>query len=1046
MATLIPLQEEKPSPPHPPYREWARAVDAERLRADLAAAVRGEVRFDRGSRALYATDGSNYRQPPIGVVIPRDADDVVRGVEICHRHRAPIFGRGGGTSLAGQCCNVAVVFDFSKYMNRVLDVDPERRLARVQPGTILDDLRRAAGRHGLTFGPDPATHTHCTLGGMIGNNSCGVHSVMAQFSGTGPRTSDQVEWLDILTYDGARMRVGDTPEDTCDAIVAEGGRRGAIYAALRDLRDRHQHELRDGMPHIPRRVSGYNLDALLPERGFNVGHALVGSESTCVLVLEAMVRLIPAPAARTLVVLGYPSVYEAADHVPLVMAHRPIGCEGMDDRLVKDIESSGHESDVLKILPAGNGFLLVEFGGDSKEDADSRARTMLAALAALPGAPAHKLFNDPVQEHKVWKTREAGLGATAHVNRDRPTWEGWEDAAVPPEQLGTYLRAFQHLLDAHGLHGDLYGHFGQGCVHTRVDFDLETADGIRRYRAFVDAAVDLVVSLGGSLSGEHGDGQSRGELLSKMYRPELMAAFHEFKAIWDPLGRMNPGKVLDAYRLDENLRLGTTYDPPEVQTHFHYPNEDGSFAKATLRCVGVGECRRLEGGTMCPSFRVTREERHSTRGRARLLFEMLAGDPLTGGWQDEHVKDALDLCLACKGCRRDCPVSVDMATYKAEFLSHYYTAHRRPISAYAFGLIHWWARLASLAPRLVNVITHTPGLREMAKLGAGMPLGREVPAFAPQSFQEWFARRTRPDTAHRPHVLLWPDTFNNHFHPRTAMAAVDVLERAGFHVDVPLQPLCCGRPLYDYGMLTTARAWLGDLLRVLGPAIKAGVPLVGLEPSCVAVFRHEMQDMLPGDEDAMRLARQTFTLAEFLQQKAPGFQYPTLRRRAIVHGHCHHKAIMTMGADGRVLDAIGLDYDMLDSGCCGMAGSFGFEREHYDVSMRVGELVLLPAVRRAPKDTMIVADGFSCREQIAQATDRRALHLADLLQLAMTEGRAESAGDYPERACVADYAAEARALARPLVVGLGAGAAALAGVAIARWTVSRARAGGHDAH
>lgn len=1033
MATPIYLKEEKPAHSHPPYTEWAHAVNAEGLSADLTRVLRGEVRFDRGSRALYATDGSNYRQPPIGVVIPRDADDVVRAVEVCRAHQAPIFGRGGGTSLAGQCCNVAVVFDFSKYMNRVLDIDPSRRLARVQPGTILDDLRHAAEAHGLTFGPDPSTHNHCTLGGMIGNNSCGVHSVMAQFAGTGPRTSDQVEWLDILTYDGVRMTVAETSDDACDAIVREGGRRGAIYTQLRQLRDTHQHDLRDGMPHLPRRVSGYNLDALLPEHGFNVAHALVGSESTCVLVLEAMVRLIPNPKARCLVVLGYPSVYEAADHVPEIMSHRPTGCEGMDDKLVKDIESIGYESEVLKILPEGEGFLLVEFGGDSKEDAEALARAMLTQLETLPGAPATKVFDDPSEEKKVWKVREAGLGATAHVDRDHPTWEGWEDAAVPPAKLGTYLRAFQKLLDAHGLKGDLYGHFGQGCVHTRINFDLETADGIRQYRAFVEAAADLVVSLGGSLSGEHGDGQSRGELLSKMYGPKVMAAFHEFKTIWDPQWKMNPGKILDAYRLDENLRLGTTYDPLVVQTHFHYPNEDGNFAKATLRCVGVGECRRLEGGTMCPSFRVTREEMHSTRGRAHLLFEMLEGDPLKGGWQDEHVKEALDLCLACKGCKGECPVSVDMATYKSEFLSHYYREHRRPVTAYAFGLIHWWARLASLLPRTVNVITHMPGLRELAKLAAGMPQARDVPAFAPQTFQEWFRRRPQRHTEDRPHVILWPDTFNNHFHPETAIAAVHVLERAGFQVDVPQRPLCCGRPLYDYGMLALAKVWLRDILQTLGPQIKAGVPVVGLEPSCVAVFRDEMKEMLPADEDAKRLARQTFTLSEFLEQKVDAFTYPTLHRRAIVHGHCHHKAIMKMADDVKVLDAIGLDYEMLDSGCCGMAGSFGFEREHYDVSMQVGELVVLPAVRRAPKDTLLIADGFSCREQIAQATDRRALHLAEVLQMAMEDGPSGPSGDYPERTCLADYAAEARTTSSRALVALGVGGAVLVAVALGRW-------------
>jgi FAD/FMN-containing dehydrogenase/Fe-S oxidoreductase len=1006
-------------------REAARKVDASALAAALARAVRGEVRFDAGSRALYATDGSNYRQPPIGVVIPRDKDDVERAVAICRAHGAPIFGRGGGTSLAGQCCNVAVVFDFSKYMNRVLAIDPDRRLARVQPGTILDTLRHAAEEYALTFGPDPATHNHCTLGGMIGNNSCGVHSVMAQFDGPGPRTSDNVESLEILTYDGVRMEVGETPDDVFEAIVRDGTRRAQIYRDLKQLTTDTIEHIRDGIPDIPRRVSGFNLPALLPEHGFNVAQAIVGSESTCVLLLEATVRLIPNPKARSLVVLGYPSVYEAADHIPRVMRHRPIGCEGMDDKLVKDIEAIGHESEVMRVLPEGQGFLLVEFGGDSKDEADQRARAMLSELALQPDAPTSKVFDDPKEERKVWKVREAGLAATAHVESDRPTWEGWEDSAVPPERLGTYLRKFRALLEKHHLHGDLYGHFGQGCLHTRIDFDLETADGIRTYRSFVEDAADLVVSLGGSLSGEHGDGQSRAELLPRMFRPELMAAFRRFKEIWDPDWKMNPGKVIDPYRLDENLRLGTTYNPPRVGTHFQFPNESGGFAKATLRCVGVGECRRLDGGTMCPSFMVTREEKHSTRGRARLLFEMLEGEVLTDGWQSEEVKEALDLCLSCKGCKSDCPVGVDMATYKAEFLAHYYRQHRRPRSAYAFGLIHYWARIASQAPDIVNFVTQTPGLSTLAKLASGMPLGRRIPAFAPFTFTDWFARRRRrPRSAAASRVILWPDTFNNHFHPTTAIAAVRALERAGFDVAVPLQPLCCGRPLYDYGMLDTAKRWLGSTLAALGPEIQAGVPIVGLEPSCVAVFRDEMRELLPDREDAKRLASQTFLLSEFMNER--GVPYPTLHRKALLHGHCHHKAIMKLDAEQRALHSMGLEFEVLDSGCCGMAGSFGFEREHYDVSMKVGERVLLPAVRKAPKDVLIVADGFSCRTQIAQATDRRAVHLADLLEMAAREGAGGPDGDYPESRFVPEYSANLRvspaALAGGALVGVAVGA------------------------
>jgi FAD/FMN-containing dehydrogenase/Fe-S oxidoreductase len=994
------------------------------------------VRFDPGSRALYATDGSNYRQPPIGVVIPRDAGDVERALAVCRDRDAPIFGRGGGTSLAGQCCNDAVCFDFSKYMNRVLAIDPERRTARVEPGTVLDDLRRQASAFGLTFGPDPSTHTHCTLGGMAGNNSCGVHSVMAAAAGLGARTSDNIESLEVLTYDGVRLRVGPTPPEEEARIAAEGGRRAEIYAALRALVDRHGDTIRRGFPKMPRVVSGYNLPALLPEQGFDVARALVGTEGTCVMLLEVVARLVPNPASRALLVLGYPDVYHAGDHVPQVLEYGPIGLEAIDDRLIRDMRTAGIHTQHLGMMPPGAGWLLVEFGGGSREEAESHARDAMSALSPAPDAPSMKLFTSRSEEEEIWKIRESGLGATAHVSQEHPTWEGWEDSAVPPERLGTYLRQLRALFDRYGYGCDLYGHFGQGCVHTRIDFDLESREGIAKYRAFVEDAADLVVGLGGSLSGEHGDGQSRGELLSKMFGPELMAAFREFKSIWDPRWKMNPGKVIEPDRLDEHLRLGADYDPPRLDTHFEYPNDSGRFSKAMLRCVGVGNCRRLEGGTMCPSFMVTREEMHSTRGRARLLFEMLEGNPMAGGWQAEPVKEALDLCLACKGCKGDCPVSVDMATYKAEFLSHYYEQHRRPISAYAFGLIHYWARLGSIAPRLVNTVTQTPGLSALAKLASGMAPERQVPAFAPVTFTSWFRHRPDRPAAGRPRVLLWPDTFNDHFHPETAIAATRVLERAGFEVAIPDRPVCCGRPLYDYGMLDTARAWLQDTIAALGPELEAGTSIVVLEPSCAAVFRDELGELMPGDEQAKRLAGQVCLLSEFLNRA--GYDYPKLYRQAVVHGHCHHKAVLGFADQEHALQQMGLDARDLDAGCCGMAGSFGFERAHYEISMKVGERKLLPAVRSTSRDVLILADGFSCRTQIAQATGRRALHLADLLDMAAREGPQGPAGDYPERACVADEAGNVRLTRGEVAAGAAVLLAGFAGYRLRRWLRGRA--------
>lgn len=967
------------------YAADAAKVDAESLASELRSRIKGEVRFDDGSRALYATDASNYRQAPIGVVIPRDADDVVETVAAARRHGAPVLSRGGGTSLAGQCCNVAIVIDMSKYVNKILVLDADKRIVRVQPGVVLDDLCRRAEEHHLTFGPDPSTHNHCTLGGMIGNNSCGVHSVRAG------RTVDNIEELEILTYDGLRMRVGPTSDEELERIIKEGGRRGEIYLRLRALRDRYADLIRARFPKIPRRVSGYNLDELLPENDFHVARALVGTESTCVTVLEATCRLVYSPPERALLVLGYLDVYHAADHIMEILAHKPIGLEGMDDRLVNHMRKVGMNPDDIVLLPEGNGWLLAEFGGETREEANAKARALMAELKKKPGAPAMRLSDKPGEEKRLWMIRESGLGVTAHVPGEKLTWEGWEDSAVPPKHLGEYLRNLRKLLDRYEYEaGDFYGHFGDGCLHTRIDFDLTTRDGINKYRAFMNDAADLVLGYGGSLSGEHGDGQSRAELLPKMFGPELVEAFREFKAIWDPEWKMNPGKVVDPYLMDENLRLGTNYNPPDYKTHFQFPKDEGSFARSVLRCVGIGECRRQKKATMCPSFRVTHDEANSTRGRARLLFEMMNGEVITGGWRSAAVKDSLDLCLACKGCKHDCPTNVDMATYKAEFLSHYYAGRLRPIHAYAFGLIRRWAQLAEPMPGVANFFTQTPVLRDIAKTIVGVPRERQIPAFAPQTFKQWFrqreARAKKRQSAIERRVILWADTFNNYFHPDTAQAAVEVLEAVGCEVVVPRRNLCCGRTLYDYGMLDTAKRWLGAILDALRPEIHAGTPIVGLEPSCIAVFRDELVNLFPHDEDAKRLSAQSFLLSEFLTRKIEDYQPPQLRRKALVHVHCHHKAIMKMDDELAVLQKLGLDIEMPDSGCCGMAGAFGFEKEHYDVSIKVGELVLLPAVRAAAQDTLIVADGFSCREQIRQTTGREALHLAQVIQMAMRAG------------------------------------------------------------
>jgi FAD/FMN-containing dehydrogenase/Fe-S oxidoreductase len=976
------------------FAELARAaksavVDASGLAAALTRNVCGEVRFDNGSRALYATDGSNYRQVPIGVVIPHDADDVVATVSLAREYGAPILCRGGGTSLAGQCCNVAVLLDFSKYMNNIIEIDPARRIARVQPGVVLDNLRNAAEKHHLTFGPDPATHNRCTLGGMIGNNSCGAHSVMAG------KTDDNIEELEILTYGGLRMKVGHTSDAEFEKIIVGGSRRGEIYAGLRKLRETYSDLIKQRYPNIPRRVSGYNLNYLLPENGINIARALVGSEGTCVTVLEATCRLVESPPERVLLLIAYPDIFECADRVPEIMSHKPIGLEGIDDLLVEFSRRKGINAEGIALLPSGGGWLFAEFGATTAAEAESQARQLMHALSQGTHPPNVRLFTEKLQMKRVWDVRESALGATSHVPDEPPGWEGWEDAAVTPEKLGSYLRDLFRMMKGYGYRSALYGHFGHACVHMRVNFDLQSKPGIASYRKFVEEAADLVVSYGGSLSGEHGDGQSRAELLPKMFGPELVQAFREFKALWDPDWKMNPGKVVEPYKLDENLRLGADYKPWEPQTHFKFPEDHGSLAHAALRCVGVGKCRQDAGGVMCPSFRATREEEHSTRGRAHLLWEMTKGDVIRDGWRNHHVKDSLDLCLACKGCKSDCPVGVDVATYKSEFLAHYYEGRWRPRSAYAFGNIDLWARLASHVPGLVNLTTRLPLLRDISKLAAGIPQERSIPAFAPQTFRQWFRSR-QPRSREAAPVLLWPDTFNNYFLPDTAKAAVEVLESAGYRVVLPKAKLCCGRPLYDWGMLDRAKRLLLETLDTLDNEIEQEIPMVVLEPSCATVFRDEMLNLFPKDERARQLSKQTFLLSEFLEKKAKNFSLPKLARKAVVHGHCHHKSVMRMTDEEAVLRKMGIDFETPAPGCCGMAGAFGFEKEKYDVSVAIGELELLPAVRKAPAESLIIADGFSCREQVAQCTNRHALHLAEVIQMAAHAGPPADS-HYPER-------------------------------------------------
>ena len=940
----------------------------------LARALRreldGEVRFDAGTRALYATDASNYRQVPIGVVVPRTIDAVIAAVALCREHGAPILVRGGGTSLAGQTCNETVVIDCSRHLTRVT-VDREAATAEVEPGAIMKSLRRAANAVGLDFGPDPSTSDRCTLGGMLGNNSCGVHSVFSEFYGPGPRTSDHVEELDVVTYRGQRLRARAADAAELRRVRDLGGELAAIYARMIALRDRVEPLIRARFPDMPRRVSGYNFPDLLEDHGCHVGRALVGSEATCAVILGARLSLMPARPARALAVLAYPDIYTAAAAANAARALRPIGCEAMDDVLIQRVRRQHRDRHrALALLPDGHAWLMVEHGADTL--AEARAAAEHSARMLDPHRA--RIFDDAEQRDVLADLREQALGVDAFEPGKPDNYEGWEDSAVPPAQLERYLRALRALYDQYGLHGSLYGHFAQGCVHTRIDFGLDSPAGVERYRRFTADAARLVVAHGGSLSGEHGDGQSKADLHEIMFGAELVAAFDEFKAIWDPDHAMNPGKMAEPAPRTSHLRL-VDYHPDPGPIALVHGDDHKDFGHAAVRCVGIGKCRKRDAGTMCPSYMVTLDERHSTRGRAHLLFEMLRGEVITDGWRSEAVRESLDLCLACKACKAECPTHVDMASYKAEFMAHYYDGRIRSREAYVFGWLHRWLALGRPLAPLANLVTHAPGLGALAKRIAGIAPERDIPRIAARSFRRSFRRLPAPPGA--PRAILWPDTFNDAFYPSVLHDAARVLAAAGFAVDLPARRLCCGRPLYEYGWLDAARRLWRRTLDDLADDIDAGVPIVGLEPSCVSAFKDELPALFPDEPRAIRLARQACSLAELLA--GIDYQPPHVApQRVLMHRHCHAAAVLSPDREQALLRAAGHDVQVLDSGCCGMAGAFGFQRAKYGLSVALAERVLLPTVRGDP-DAAVVADGFSCREQLRQLAGVRARHLAELL-------------------------------------------------------------------
>jgi FAD/FMN-containing dehydrogenase/Fe-S oxidoreductase len=922
-----------------------------------------EVRADAGARAMYSTDASLYRIPPLAVVRPRHADEVATTLAVSRELGVPLTSRGGGTSIAGNAIGRGIVIDFSRHLNRVIDVDPLACTARVEPGVVHAALQKAALPYGIRFGPDPSSHTRCTIGGMIGNNACGNRAL-----GYG-RTSDNVVAMTHLLASGETVKTGysgggpgrGTPTFDAPAHLLDSIRRAVSP---------HLAAARTEFDLFGRQLSGYSVQHLLPER-FDLGQALVGSEGTLGVLTEATVRLVKDPDHRVLVAIGFDDIVAAGHAAPEVVTFQPTACEGLDHRLVEVLRSRRGDA-AIPPMPRGGAWLLVEIAGDDRADVLDRATAL--AKSGL-GVDVH-LVEDPPTQSRLWRIREDGAGLAGRSPADKPAWPGLEDAAVPPARLGDYLARFDELVSSYDMTSAPYGHFGDGCMHVRLDYPLDRPDGLTVLRSFLIDAAGLVAEFGGSISGEHGDGRARGELLPLMYSPSAISLFKGIKHAFDPHNLLNPGVLVDPDPFDANVRPAGRFPLPELA--LAYPHDGGDLGQAVHRCTGVGKCRAdnsAAGGVMCPSYLATREEKDSTRGRARVLQEVVRGEM---AWSDPAVKESLDLCLSCKGCASDCPTGIDMATYKSEVLHQTYRGRRRPRSHYTLGKLPFWARLAGRTPRLANLMVRLPLVGPMLLWLAGVDRRRSVPAFAQRPFRRTFKSKAEGGKP----VVLFVDSFSDAFDPEVAEAMVRVLRSAGYEPHLPARPdrgaVCCGLTWITTGQLDKAKEILENTVLALAPAARDGVPIVGIEPSCTAVLRSDLRELLPGSADAELVAGSVRTLAELLAE-TPGWTPPDLGAVEIIaQPHCHHHAVLGWQTDQSLLEAAGARVRTL-AGCCGLAGNFGVEIGHYEVSVAVAEQNLLPALDSAPGGAVVLADGFSCRTQVSDLRDLRSIHLAQLL-------------------------------------------------------------------
>ena len=948
------------------------------LERALRRVVSGDVRFDAASKLLYSTDASMYQVEPIGIVIPRHAEDVQAAIEVAKKNAVAILPRGGGTSLTGQTVNRALVLDFSQHMNEVLEVNTEELWARVQPGLVQDELNYHVRPMGLLFGPDTSTSNRATLGGMLGNNSGGSHSIAYGL------TVDHVIEITTLLSDGTRVVFGTVDERAFDAKCKVSGLEGEIYREVARIREVYADEIRARYPKHWRRVAGYNLNEIIKPWPLNMARLIVGSEGTFITILEAKMRLVRRPKRTAVDVIHYSDIQGALESSQSILETGPYAVE-LTDKLILDLARDNIEQSKRMGFVQGDpgAILIVEYAGET----DAEVKGKVEALEALRqrerfGYAGHVAL-DANEVQSIWKLRKAGLGLLLGMKGDKKPIAFVEDTCVEPKHLPEFVPRFKAVFDKHDVSAAYYGHCSVGCLHIRPVIDLKTPRGLEQVKSIANEITDLVVEFGGTISSEHGDGRARSPFLERMYGPRITQAFRELKHAFDPENRMNPGNIVASPAITEHLRYGTAYKTWEPKTLLDFSSQ-GGFAASVEMCNGVGVCRKKLEGTMCPSYMATKDEEHSTRGRANALRAVLSGRLPHSEFTGKRLYEVMDLCLECKGCKAECPSNVDMAKLKYEFLHHYYQENGLPLRNRLFGRIAQMNRLGSLTPALVNWLTDLPLSRWALEKVAGIDRRRPLPALASETLTDWMARRGPRGAAPRGDVVLFNDTFVTYNCPEIGRAAVELLEAAAYRV-LLVDKKCCGRPLISKGMLGEARDFAAWNVGRLEPYAARGIAIVGLEPSCLLTLRDETVDLLRTDA-ARTVAKQSFLLEEFLMRERDrglSISFAGTGKKALLHGHCHQKALVGTAPTVAALRWAGFDVAEVDSGCCGMAGSFGFEREHYDLSVALGNRRLAPAVKAVDASTTVVAPGMSCRQQIEHLTGRRAKHPAEVLREAL---------------------------------------------------------------